>query len=584
MTDTEKLVKDIARVQTRVLRVVSAPAIYLCGLILEPSGWSEWGKVVGVGLSFALVLELFVTGPTVRSGARRAVTPRPDDRPGDRLGRLLGLPIPLMVRSTLRSQLCVPFVVFPLTAWLGRSPWLGVLCFVMIFFYALLAGASGALAIEAALQPEVREEFHRTGGLAVARHPWERRQSWFLPFLFAGSLVAGIASAMVVMGRYAFRLLQVLVPGLTTERWFSNQLAPELLVPLLLVVAGLVFLTFFLSRAITAAQLQGTRALAVAVSALAEGQPKLPDWVSTDELGDLAFALAAVFSKLKGLGDELQGSARELVGATEQLGSAVQSQLKVIDQHKPVLAEALQIAAQIRQSSEAAGQQAQAVVSTSAQAELLGLEGGRALEQTAAELQAIRAYVTEMADKSRALGDRMTEVLSVTDVVKQLADQSSLLALNAAVEAVRAGAQGKGFSIVAREMRTLSDQSLEATRHVREILEDLARAAAENAKMTEQGHGRVEASLSQVRGSGESLGQLLGAVQESATAARQIFTAIDQQTGRVQEVSAALQRLAGAMQGTLTQLSSIDEAQAQLVHVGGNVRSLVERYGLMDRM
>ena len=86
----------------------------------------------------------------------------------------------------------------------------------------------------------------------------------------------------------------------------------------------------------------------------------------------------------------------------------------------------------------------------------------------------IRAQVDEIARKIAQLSERTQQIGGITQTVKDLADQSNMLALNAAIEAVRSGERGKGFAIVAREIRSLADQSIQATNRVREILEDIS--------------------------------------------------------------------------------------------------------------
>ena len=582
MSGAPQIAKAVLRVYVGVLLLVSPPAFYICILILKPVGSSEWLKLCGLAVGFSLIVNQALLVPLVRSRVGRSFDPRPNALPGDRLRRLLGLSVDVSVRVELLNLVTLPFLLVFAALWIGRSAWAAVPCIVATTFYSLLAHVGSALNVERVLLPHVREEFQRGIGVGIPTGPLWRRQRWFLVYVFALSLVTALISIVIVLGSHLMEVVGSLVPEAAERSRLLTHAGLGLVGPVLFVLGMLVVLTVIIARRMAQGEIEGTAALAAAIDALAKGRPTRPDWVSTDELGDLAFTIAGAVERLKTLGGGLREAAQQLMTATDSLGKTVQAQMKVLDQNSPVLVEAIYVASQIQQSTEMAGEQAQAVLVSSTEAERLGLQGGTALEQTAAELEAIRAYVADMAGKSRSLGERMGEVLSVTEVVKQLADQSSLLALNAAVEAVRAGAQGKGFSIVAREIRTLADQSLDATRRVREILEDLAGAASQNAKLSEEGHGRVEASLSQVRGSGESLGKLLETVKESTEAAKHIATAVEQQSSRANEVSGAVKSLANVMQGTLRQLGSIEEAQTQLGLVAESVRSMVESYGLVE--
>ena len=117
--------------------------------------------------------------------------------------------------------------------------------------------------------------------------------------------------------------------------------------------------------------------------------------------------------------------------------------------------------------------------------------------------------------------------------MKELADRSNVLAVNAAIEAASAGEAGKGFSVVAREIRTLSDQSIEATTRVREILQDVTTAIRNNVQLSERGREKVENSLVQVRTSGAKMRELSGIVRENVSAIRRISSAVGAQDTRV---------------------------------------------------
>src|SRR4030095_10146168 len=103
-----------------------------------------------------------------------------------------------------------------------------------------------------------------------------------------------------------------------------------------------------------------------------------------------------------------------------------------------------------------------------------------------------RDQVKDMSAKIRELDERARQIANITVTVKDIADQSNMLALNAAIEAVRSGEHGKGFGVVAREIRTLADQSIQATTRVREILQDVSAAVSVAVTMTEKGTARVE--------------------------------------------------------------------------------------------
>jgi methyl-accepting chemotaxis protein len=232
---------------------------------------------------------------------------------------------------------------------------------------------------------------------------------------------------------------------------------------------------------------------------------------------------------------------------------------------------------EIRQSSHVTADKARILAASAETAEQVGRDGGVALERTLADLSAIRNEVSEMANRILALDARTREVTGIVDAVKTLADQSNMLAINAAIEAVRSGDSGKGFGVVAREMRSLADQSIQATQRIRDVLDGVSASMREAAKVSEQGEQRVRGSLDAVRTSGTQLQKLAAIISDTSSSVRQITAAVAQQDAGTHQIAQAIQELSGQMQRTL---KVVDETQT----VTRSVHSLAERMsGVADQ-
>src|SRR5207248_4252142 len=112
--------------------------------------------------------------------------------------------------------------------------------------------------------------------------------------------------------------------------------------------------------------------------------------------------------------------------------------------------------------------------------------------------------VAQVAQTIGVLSERASQIGRITDTVKDLADQSNMLALNAAIEAVRSGEHGKGFAVVARQIRSLADESIEATRRVREALEDVSRAIGTAVAISKAGDEPIDRRPSEVKESSDN--------------------------------------------------------------------------------
>ncbi|HZI03325.1 MAG TPA: methyl-accepting chemotaxis protein, partial [Archangium sp.] len=191
-------------------------------------------------------------------------------------------------------------------------------------------------------------------------------------------------------------------------------------------------------------------------------------------------------------------------------------------------------------------------------------------------VHAIRAKMERLQASARQIGE-------ITQTVKDLADQSNLLALNAAIESVRTGepgAQGRGFGVVAREIRSLADQSIRATGRIRGILDEIGSAVREAVAITDAGAAQVEGGLQKVRSSGDSLHQLSEMVHESAAAVRQITVAVGQQNAGFTQIFTAVADLSNSMEQALERRESTQVATQTLQRVTDQVNRVARQYHL----
>ncbi|MFY0521660.1 methyl-accepting chemotaxis protein [Archangium gephyra] len=163
--------------------------------------------------------------------------------------------------------------------------------------------------------------------------------------------------------------------------------------------------------------------------------------------------------------------------------------------------------------------------------------------------------------------------------MKGLADQSNMLALNAAIEAVRSGEHGKGFGVVAREIRTLADHPSRHPQRERH-LQDISEAIRTTAAITEEGSAKVGTSLGEIREFGETLQQLSSIVRDNAQSVRQITTAVNQQGTGITQIFQAVTDLSTMMDQTMAQLntsmSAVDlvrDVSHQVAAMSGESRS-----------
>jgi methyl-accepting chemotaxis protein len=299
---------------------------------------------------------------------------------------------------------------------------------------------------------------------------------------------------------------------------------------------------------------------------------------SRDEIGQLASTFQMMVERLRAIPVSLEESTQTLGASVNRLRAANREQNETVTRQASALQQAQTTVQEIKQTSLTASQRAEAVLEVAARADEVSKSGEEAIEESLTALTDIRSQVDEIAQRINDLTERTRQIGLITETVKDLADQSNMLALNAAIEAVRSGEHGKGFAVVAREIRTLADQSIQATNRVREILDDISGAIRDAVSITEKGTQRMEGGLGQVRVTGEKLRELSGIVRDNSSAARQIAAAVNQQTAGISQISTAVSDLNEMMDDTMKRLESTNDAVDGLREVSERVTDVVKSF------
>jgi methyl-accepting chemotaxis protein len=299
---------------------------------------------------------------------------------------------------------------------------------------------------------------------------------------------------------------------------------------------------------------------------------------ANDEVGELAEAFQQMVEKMKEVLRALQESVQLLSNAGGELSQSTTDQSQTITRQATALQETQVTAQEIKQTSLLAAQKAETVLKLTEKADQVSSQGEAAIEQSLGGLTDIRSQVEEIAQKIAQLAERTQQIGGITQTVKDLADQSNMLALNAAIEAVRSGEHGKGFAVVAREIRSLADQSIQATNRVREILEDIAGAIRIAVSITERGSQKIEGGLLQVKQSGENLRELSNIVKDNSSAVRQIAAAVSQQNAGITQIFSAVTDQTRMMDETMRRLESTTQAASTLKELSLRVSEVVGRF------
>ena len=292
----------------------------------------------------------------------------------------------------------------------------------------------------------------------------------------------------------------------------------------------------------------------------------------------LGNAFASMVTNLRSLTNEiseainvLSSASSEIVASTAQLATSATETATSVTETTTTVEE-------VKQTAQVSSQKAKAVADSAQKSALISQAGRKSAEEMIESMKRIHQQMTSIADSMVRLSEQTQAIGQIIATVDDLAAQSNLLAVNAAIEAAKAGEQGKGFTVVAQEVKSLAEQSKQATAQVRTILNDIQKATSAAVMATEQGTKAVEAGVKQSAQASESIQTLTGSVMESAQSATQIAASSQQQLIGVDQVASAMESIKQATAQNVASAKQMETSAHNLNDVGRKLKQLIDRY------
>lgn len=297
-----------------------------------------------------------------------------------------------------------------------------------------------------------------------------------------------------------------------------------------------------------------------------------------DEIGALCNGLENMKERLRGVMSLISSTSSQLAGAAEQMTAVSEQTLQAINRQQ---GEINQVATAMAEMSATAHEVAENATHTSESAREADDEAQRGqgvVRQSVSGIHNLAQNVLQASEVIHRLDQDSEQIGSILDVIRGIAEQTNLLALNAAIEAARAGEQGRGFAVVADEVRTLAQRTQKSTQEIQGMIEQLQKGARDAVQVMEQGRQRTEESVDQTNRAGSSLDVITTAVSKITDMNLQIASAAHEQSAVAEEMTRNVTQINQMADETAEGARQTEQTSRDLYSLASELQGLVQQF------
>ncbi len=321
-------------------------------------------------------------------------------------------------------------------------------------------------------------------------------------------------------------------------------------------------------------------ALTVAVESVSKGDlsVKLSEITTKDEVAQLYNAMRNMVDRLKemvidieGISDKVEGSSAQIKGSTVNMSNGMEDQANKATQ---IATSSEEMSATINEIAK----NATSIADTAVMATNLAHNGEAIVAKSIEEVRAISQMVEELSRNIATLGDRSKEIGNIIGVINEIAEQTNLLALNAAIEAARAGEQGRGFAVVADEVRSLSERTAKSTLQIDGMIKSIQNEVKSAVTAMSEGTKKAGSGVKLSAEAGKALGAIVESVKDLHVKVEQIATATSELSNVSEQISLDIGMVASVSKDTKDGTDMITSSAYTLAELSKTLQNALRRF------